>query len=133
MLTGRNSFMQQEKSTCWPHMKYVAEEKWRQFLNDGHFLATSPKPFFKVIQELQKAADTVIITTPKYNRRQVLHFRSKLLQSDNLTLSQFDMFCNWNAPSFDAFYDFCLQSLVSSSALYVNSSITLSKCSSSSK
>ena len=57
---------------------------------------------------------------------------------DNVTIwrcPSFDMFCNWNVapPSFGAFYDFCLQSLVSSSALYVNSSITLSKCSSSSK
>ena len=59
---------------------------------------------------------------------------AEIWQSDNFRSAQFDVFCNWNAPpSFVAFYDFCLQSLVSSSALYVNSSITLSKCSSSSK
>ena len=59
---------------------------------------------------------------------------AEIWQSDNFRTAQFDVFCNWNAPpSFVAFYDFCLQSLVSSSALYVNSSITLSKCSSSSK
>ena len=59
---------------------------------------------------------------------------AEIWQSDNFRSAQFDVFCNWNAPpSFVAFYDFCLQSLVSSCALYVNSSITLSKCSSSSK